>query len=102
MSVATALICAVLVACFAVIGSSSEDFCAAVSWVTSEPVSMLAPFAFRLDRIVEPIDELLLDDEELLLVVDVVAAVLVLPVVELVVVMVVSSASRTTVPAKSL
>jgi hypothetical protein len=66
-------------------------------------VSMLAPLALRLDRMLEPIDVLLVEDVlvDVLLVEAVVAAVLVL-LVALVVVMVPSSASRTTVPPKSL
>ena len=56
---ATEEICAVFAVCLVVIGVSTEVFCAAVRLVTSEPVSMLAPLALRLDRMLAPMAALL-------------------------------------------
>ena len=56
---ATDEICAVLAVCLVVIADSVEVFCAAVRLSTSEPVSMLAPLALRLDRMLAPTDAVL-------------------------------------------
>jgi hypothetical protein len=49
--VPTEEICAVFAVCLVVIGVSTEDFCAAVRLVISVLVSMPAPFALRLLKI---------------------------------------------------